>query len=124
MEPAQRDSTPLHRFVQSRIAWAVLGPAVALGFLGLVLKLVLKVHAGAGLDTYFSGFGVKLNYIGVLVTLVVMLLALAVVPAIRWWTERDERSFDRKYPQAGTGPPPRGGGEQVAALDARKRARQ
>jgi hypothetical protein len=38
---------------------------MVLGFLGLLLKLVSKVHAGAGLETYFSGFGVKLNYIGV-----------------------------------------------------------
>ena len=80
-----------------RVLFAIAGVLVLIAGISFVLRIVNKVSSGHGLDYYFTGWGVQLNYIGALVLLVVMPLALVVGWAIRWWQLRDERDFRKRF---------------------------
>jgi hypothetical protein len=54
---------------------AIMGSALALGFLGFIVRVILKVKSGHGLDYYRTGHGVEMNYIGVLI-------AIAIIPIV------------------------------------------
>ena len=54
---------------------AVMGSMLALGFLGFIIRVILKVKSGHGLDYYRTGHGVEMNYIGVLI-------AIGIIPIV------------------------------------------
>jgi hypothetical protein len=68
-----------------------------MGAAGFVLELILKVQQGRGLDYYFTGFGVKMNYLGVLILVMLAPVALLVAAGVSWWARRHERDFLRRY---------------------------
>ena len=52
-----------------------MGSMLTLGFLGFIIRVILKVKSGHGLDYYRTGHGVEMNYIGVLV-------AIGIIPIV------------------------------------------
>ncbi len=70
---------------------------VFLALVGFVLRAVEKIHSGHGLDYYFTGFGVKFNYIGALVLLICIPVALLFGWALNHWLSRDERNFKERF---------------------------
>ena len=67
------------------------GVLIALiGIGGFVLYAINKVRTGHGLDYYFTGEGVQMNYIGVLITIAVAAVALLVALIIRFWSRRGD----------------------------------
>jgi hypothetical protein len=53
--------------------------AIVIGLIcigGFVLYAIDKVHTGHGLDYFFTGMGVQMNYLGALTTIVVAAVAL------------------------------------------------
>jgi len=50
--------------------------AILLGFFGFILRIIDKIRSGHGLDYYFTGHGVQMNYIGALIILTVIPLVL------------------------------------------------
>ena len=64
---------------------------VLIGLLGigsLVLDTLNKVRTGHGLDYYFTGEGVQMNYIGAFITIAVVAVALLIGWIIRFWSQR------------------------------------
>jgi low affinity Fe/Cu permease len=71
----------LKRPLKARVAtWTVGGIFVIFGLGGLVMRAIMKVQTGHGLDTYRTGRLVEFSYIGLLasvgVAIVVLLIAL------------------------------------------------
>jgi hypothetical protein len=64
------------------IAWISIG--------GFVLYAINKVRTGHGLDYYFTGEGVQMNYIGVLIAFAVAAVAVLVGLIIRFWSRRGD----------------------------------
>jgi len=65
--------------------------SVLIGVVGvgsLVLFTINKVRTGHGLDYYFTGEGVQMNYIGALIAVAVAAVALLVGLIIRLWSRR------------------------------------
>jgi hypothetical protein len=65
--------------------------AVLIGLLGIggfVLYAINKVRTGHGLDYYFTGQGVQMNYLGALIAIGVAAVALLVGWIIRFWSQR------------------------------------
>lgn len=85
----------MQKFIH-KLPW-IIGIFAIIGMTSFLGRLIYKVRSGQGLEYYFTGFGVKMNYIGVLMTLSCIPLALLIGLVIRWWTLRDERDFKRKY---------------------------
>ncbi len=79
------------------VALAVGGMLIVLGGMAFVLRVVEKVRTGHGLDYYFTGWGVQVNYIGVLILLILIPVVVLVGWGIRWWQLRDERDFRKRY---------------------------
>lgn len=50
-----------------------------LSFASFILTIIYKIRSGHGLDYYFTGYGVQMNYIGVLISLIVIPFTLLVV---------------------------------------------
>ena len=59
-----------------------------LGIGGFVLYAIGKVRAGHGLDYYFTGYGVEMNYLGALIAIAVAAVALLIGWIIRFWFKR------------------------------------
>lgn len=61
---------------------------VLLGFVGFIIQVYSKTVSGHGLDTYLTGWGVQMNYIGVLILLIsvpiVLIIALIIDKIITW----------------------------------------
>ena len=72
---------------------AVLIALIGIG--GFVLYAINKVRTGHGLDCYFAGEGVKMNYIGVLIAIGVAAIALLVGLVIRFWSRRGDACFSK-----------------------------
>jgi uncharacterized BrkB/YihY/UPF0761 family membrane protein len=73
---------------------------LGLGFLGFLTwagYIALKVATGQGLDYYWTGWGVRFNYIGALVLIICAGLIGLAAPVLYWWGTRHERDFKRKY---------------------------
>ena len=64
-----------------------------------ILHIVLKVVTGHGLDYYFTGQGVRFNYIGALITLVVSAAAVLVGLGIRFFGPKPLKSKKRRKDQ-------------------------
>lgn len=79
------------------IGAAVSGVFLCSVLLATVLPTVQKVKSGRGLDTFFDGDGVEWNYIGHLVLLGLIPIAVIVGLGIRWWQLREERDFKKKF---------------------------
>ncbi len=79
------------------VAQFVGGLLIILGGIAFVLRVVEKVKTGHGLDYYFTGWGVRVNYIGVLILLALIPVVLLMGWAIRWWQLRDERDFRKRF---------------------------
>ncbi|MGA3115552.1 MAG: hypothetical protein ABSF90_14100 [Syntrophobacteraceae bacterium] len=65
--------------------------AVIIGILGIgsfVLRTIDKVRTGHGLDYYFTGWGVQMNYLGALITIAVIAVAMPIGWIIRLWSKR------------------------------------
>ena len=80
-----------------RVFFAIAGVLVVIAGISFVLRVVNKVSSGHGLDYYFTGRGVQFNYIGALILLIVIPVALAVGWVIRWWQLRGERDFRKRF---------------------------
>jgi len=50
--------------------------AILLGFFGFILRIIDKIRSGHGLDYYFTGHGIQMNYIGALIILSIIPLVL------------------------------------------------
>ena len=83
--------------------WCILSYVVwfltVLGTFGLFLRVLKKVITGRGLDYYTTAWGVQVNYIGVLITFVVIIIFFILAPFIYWFDPiyREERSFKKKF---------------------------
>lgn len=66
------------------VAIVVGGLLSILGLIAFAIRAVQKVQAGHGLDYYFTGWGVQLNYIGVLIVFALIPVALLIGLGIRW----------------------------------------
>jgi nitric oxide reductase large subunit len=75
-----------------------MSPLVVLAILSGVLHVVQKVISGHGLDYYFTGQGVKFNYVGALMTLAIAGVGLLIGFGIRFWGPEtgDEKKKDRR----------------------------
>jgi hypothetical protein len=67
-----------------------------LGFVGFGLKAYQKVIAGRGLETYINGWGVEMNYIGVLIALILIPIVLVAGWLINYVMTRDERQLKKE----------------------------
>ncbi len=70
---------------------------VILAFIGLCGRVIMKVMQGDGLEHYFTGFGYQFNYLGTLIVLALIPLALIVALFIRRYQMRGEKDFKDKY---------------------------
>jgi hypothetical protein len=66
-------------------------------FAGFVYRVVSKVKSGRGLDTYLTPEGVEFNYIGTLILLMLIPIALLLGWGVRWWQLREERDFKKQF---------------------------
>ena len=64
---------------------------------GFFIHVWQKIASGDGLDTYFTGFGVQFNYLGVAVLIAILPLVLLAAALLNWWHGREEREFKRRY---------------------------
>jgi hypothetical protein len=72
------------------ILWTLLG--IASG----ILYAIIKVRTGHGLDYYLTGEGVEMNYVGFLVAISVIAIALFISWLIRIWSvKKDEWLINR-----------------------------
>ena len=83
----------LKKFPSSSIVFIVAGMGVILGLVGFVLDAIEKIRSGHGLDYYFTGYGVKFNYIGALVLLICIPVAMLLGWALNYWLSRDGEFF-------------------------------
>ena len=87
----------MHLTLLKRICLAV-GVFLAMGmFAGYVYRVVSKVKSGHGLDTYLTPEGAEFNYIGVLILLMLIPIALLLGWGLRWWQLREERDFKKQF---------------------------
>ena len=89
------EPTKSQKFVN--MAFGLFGILVVAGFIGFVLRVLEKIESGRGLETYFTGFGVKFGYIEAAIVVMLIPVTLIVALAIRWWQKKDERDFIEKY---------------------------
>lgn len=79
------------------VVFIVAGIGALLALVGFLLRVVEKIRSGHGLDYYFTGFGVRFNYIGVLVLFVCIPTALLLGWVLNYWLSRDERDFIKRF---------------------------
>src|SRR5256885_2051079 len=92
--PLRQTTRPRRR----RAAWiAAIG--VALGFVGVLLAAIEKVRSGSGGELYRTAWGYRISYVEVVIFPIVAFGAMLVGSAIGWWQRRNERDFERKYPE-------------------------
>jgi hypothetical protein len=82
-----------------KLCWCIVAVGVlsALGLVAFVGDAWRKVASGHGLDTYFTGWGVQFNYVGLLVLIAVIPFALLLSYAVRYWELRHERELMKRY---------------------------
>jgi len=85
------------KFSSSFIVLIICGIGGILALVGFVLHAVGEIRSGHGLDYYFTGFGVKFNYIGALVLLICIPVALLLGWTLNYWLSRDERDFKNRF---------------------------
>lgn len=67
------------------------------GILAMILTAIEKVRAGKGLDTYRTHWLVEFNWIGFLVFMVAVIVALAVGAFLRLKERREIQQLQAKY---------------------------
>jgi hypothetical protein len=87
----------LKKFSSSFTVLMIAGIAVILAVVGFVLHAIERILSGHGLDYYFTGYGVKFNYIGALVLLICIPVALLLGWTLNYWLSRDERDFKDRF---------------------------
>lgn len=92
-----KNKGPLQRFIDKAFFLGLF--LSALGFVGFVVLLMQKVQSGEGLESYFTGFGVKVSYLGIGILISVIPAITLVALVVRWWQGREERNFLEKYKQ-------------------------
>jgi hypothetical protein len=69
----------------------------SLGLASFIIYSIKKVLAGHGLDDYFTGFGVRMSYVGFVVTMAIIPVAILMAWIIsRWLKKRKNLTFNRK----------------------------
>ena len=71
------------------------------GFAGIatmVTEAISKVRDGKGFETYRTTWLVEFSYVGFLVLLASIFLALFIVGVLWWMDERQWRALEKKYP--------------------------
>ncbi len=66
---------------------------VGLCFASFILYAIQKVRTGKGLEYYLTGRGAQMNYVGVLITFCVLVIALLVGRVIRARSVRRKKPF-------------------------------
>jgi hypothetical protein len=79
------------------VGFIVMGLASFSGLAALIMRAIEKVRAGEGLATYRTFWLVEFNYIGVLVLLGAILVALCVGGVLRYLEYREWRNLEKKY---------------------------
>ena len=80
-----------------QVGFALLGIASFVGLLAMVLTGIEKVHAGHGLDTFRTAWLVEFNWIGFLILLAVMVVALSIAAFLRYLEWREMRQLLSRY---------------------------
>jgi hypothetical protein len=98
--------SPAHPYREGPVAKAAFRfffiPLMAIAPLGgvaFVMWLVREARQGRGGELYRTGWGYKFNPIGGLVLLAAIVAVTVLGGIVRWWLTRDERKFDRQYPE-------------------------
>lgn len=73
------------------------GLFVCMAALVIVLRTVQKVRSEHGFDTFYDLNGAEWNYIGRLVLLALIPIALLIGYCIRRWELREERDFRKRF---------------------------
>jgi hypothetical protein len=79
-----------------KIAAAIVIPLAILGLVGFILRVYQKIVTGHGLETYTTGWGVQMNYIGVLITFILIPVVLIGGWLINYFITRDERQLRKQ----------------------------
>jgi hypothetical protein len=79
-----------------RIGWVLLAVASFGGLLAMVLTGIERVHSGHGLQTYRTTWLVEFNWIGFLVLLAVLVVALSIGAFLRYLEWREIRQLQRR----------------------------
>jgi len=75
---------------------------VILCFASFILYAIQKVRTGRGLEYYLTGYGVQMNYIGVLIALCVLAIVLLIGWTIKVWSVRRKMPFMKRLEKAKT----------------------
>jgi hypothetical protein len=62
-----------------------------------VYTIVKKVRSGQGLDTFRTIEGAEFNYIGALILLLLIPVAIVLGWEVRYWRLKDERDFKKRF---------------------------
>jgi hypothetical protein len=84
-----------HRLIPLGVSVALV--AVAFRFLSLVTTAITKVREGKGLETFYTFWLVEFSYIGFLISIAAIFVALIIAVGFWWREERHWRDFERKY---------------------------
>ena len=80
-----------------RVGLIVASIAAVLGLASMVLMAALMVRSGRGLESYRTAWLVEYNWVGFLVFMVALVLALVVGLALRRRERHEWRELERKY---------------------------
>ncbi len=64
--------------------------AVLLSFIGFIIRAIDKVRTGQGLDYYLTGYGVQMNYLGALIAIAIIPVAMLVGWIIQIYLKRSK----------------------------------
>lgn len=72
---------------------------IAVAAIKVISIIIDKVISGHGLDHYRNFEGFEFNYIGALITIILLGLLLLIAPIIYWFDpiNKEEKDFKRKY---------------------------
>jgi O-antigen/teichoic acid export membrane protein len=82
-----------------RIASSITAVLIVVAAVGFGLRVYQKVSSGHGLDTYFTGWGVQMSYIGVFIVLLLIPIVLLVGWIINYFITKDERQLKKTIEQ-------------------------
>ena len=80
-----------------RLGWGLTFVASLGGLAWMVTTAIRKVLAGEGLQTYRTFWLVEFNWVGFLVLLLALFVALIISLFFLWREERQWKDFERKY---------------------------
>ena len=68
-----------------------------IAIISFFLRVFNKIESGKGADYYFTAYGVQFNYFGAGVVIVAIPVTITIALILRWWHNREERDFIKKY---------------------------